>query len=30
MHYDYQNYRLAPEAKNPTLQVTHGYSYNKN
>lgn len=29
MHYDDQNYRLAPEAKNPALQVTHGCSYNK-
>ncbi len=30
MHYDDQNYRLAPETKNPALQVTHGCSYNKN
>lgn len=30
MHYDDQNYRLASEAKNPALQVTHGCSYNKN
>lgn len=29
MHYDDQNYRLAPEASNPALQVTHGCSYGK-
>ncbi len=29
MHYDEQNYRLAPEAKIPALQVTHGCSHNK-
>ena len=29
MHYDDQNYRLAPEAKTPALQITHGCSYNK-
>ena len=29
MHYDDQNYRLAPEVNNPALQVTHGCSYKK-